>query len=70
MPDHVKLLLNEDAFREKILSALGDKWPPRVANPNDFVLMCISTHGSPSSLDVSGVNYLLAHDTDREVRPH
>ncbi|HEY9871555.1 MAG TPA: caspase family protein, partial [Candidatus Obscuribacterales bacterium] len=65
-PDHVKLLLNEDASREKILSALGDKWLPRVANPNDLVLIYISTHGSPSSLDVGGVNYLIAYDTDRE----
>src|SRR3990167_6667139 len=47
-PDHVKLLLNEQATRGKILSELGDKWLPRVANPNDLVLIYISSHGSPS----------------------
>ncbi|MBI4533242.1 MAG: caspase family protein [Candidatus Melainabacteria bacterium] len=65
-PDHVKLLLNEEASRGNILSALGDKWLPRVANPNDLVLIYISSHGSPSSLDVGGVNYLVAYDTDKE----
>lgn len=65
-PDHVKLLLNEEATREKILSYLGDKWLPRVANPNDLVLIYISSHGSPSTLDVGGVNYLVAHDTNKE----
>ncbi len=65
-PDHVKLLLNEDATREKILSYLGDKWLPRVANPNDLVLIYISSHGSPSTLDVGGVNYLVAHDTNKQ----
>lgn len=65
-PDHVKLLLNKDATRENVLDTMGDKWLPRVAGPDDLVVIYISTHGSPSALDVGGVNYLLAHDSDKE----
>lgn len=63
-PDHVALLTNQYATRENILSMLGDKWLPRVAAPEDLVLIFLSTHGSPSDLDVGGVNYLLAYNTD------
>jgi tetratricopeptide (TPR) repeat protein len=64
--DHVKLLTNEEATRGNILSLLGDKWLPRVANPDDLVVIYISSHGSSSDMDVSGVNYLLAYDSDPE----
>ncbi len=62
--DHIKLLVDEEATRGHILSELGDKWLPRVANPDDLVVIYISSHGSASDLDVGGVNYLLAHDTE------
>ena len=61
--DHVKLLVNQDATRGNILSALGDKWLPHVANPDDLVLIYISSHGSSSEMDNNGVNYLLAYDS-------
>jgi tetratricopeptide (TPR) repeat protein len=61
--DHVKLLTNEKATRANILSELGDKWLPRAANPDDLVLIFISSHGSSSDMDVGGVNYLLAYDS-------
>lgn len=63
-PDHVQLLLNEDATRLRILDYLGDKWLPAVTLPDDLVVIYISSHGSPSSLDVAGANFLVAHDTD------
>lgn len=63
-PDHVKLLINKDATEKRILSELGNKWLPRVANPDDLVVLFISTHGSGAELDVGGQNYLLAYDTD------
>jgi len=63
-PDHVQLLTNEAASRANILSLLGSKWLPRVAEKDDLVVIYFSTHGSPSSLDVGGVNYLVAYDTD------
>lgn len=64
--DHVRLLLNENATRENILSQVGDRWLPRVVAPDDLVVIYISSHGSPSSMDVAGANYVVAHNTDRE----
>lgn len=64
-PDHVRLLTDEQATRENILDTVGDKWLPRVANPDDLVLIYISSHGSPSKVDLNGVNYLVAHNTDK-----
>ena len=63
-PDHVKLLQNEQATKDKILDVLGDSWLPRVSLPDDLVVIFISSHGSPSDLDVAGVNYVVAHDTN------
>lgn len=64
--NHVKLLVDEQATRENILNLLGDKWLPHVAMPDDLVLIYISTHGSPSSVDVEGLNYLVAYDTRKD----
>lgn len=64
-PDHVMLLTDEQATRENILDELGDKWLPRVAGRDDLVIIYISSHGSPSDLDVGGVNYIVAYDTDK-----
>lgn len=63
-PDHVRVLINEQATREKILSNLGDTWLPRVALSDDLVVIFVSSHGSPSSLDVGGLNYIVAHNTN------
>ncbi|MDX2106847.1 MAG: caspase family protein [Candidatus Melainabacteria bacterium] len=62
--DHVKLFVDEEATKERILTELGDKWLPKRAHPNDLVVLYLSTHGSPSSLDGEGVNYLVMHNTD------
>lgn len=64
--DHVRLLTNEKATRANILATIGDRWLPRVAHPDDLVVVYISSHGSPADLDVGGVNYIVAHDTDPE----
>jgi tetratricopeptide (TPR) repeat protein len=64
-PDHVHLLLNEQATRENILAEVGDRWLPRVAGPDDLVIVYISSHGSPSKVDIRGTNYLVAYDTDK-----
>ncbi len=61
--DHVRLLTNEKATKENILDLLGDSFLPRVALPDDLVLIYFSSHGSASDLDLRGVNYLIAHDT-------
>ncbi len=65
-PDHVKLLTDEKATRENILAQVGDKWLPRVAEPDDLVIIYVSSHGSPQTMDVGGISYLLAHNTDKD----
>ncbi|MBP9811550.1 caspase family protein [bacterium] len=62
--DHVKLVTDLQANRRNILSTLGGGWLGRHAGPEDLVVVYISSHGSPSELDVEGVNYLLAADSD------
>lgn len=64
-PDHVRILTDEKATRENILATIGDKWLPRVANPDDLVVIFISSHGSPSEVDVKGANFLIAYNTDK-----
>lgn len=65
-PDHVRLLTDEKATRENILAQVGDKWLPRVAEPDDLVIIYVSSHGSPQTMDVGGISYLLAHNTDKD----
>lgn len=62
--DHVRLLLNENATKDRILDQLGDSWLPRAALPDDLVVIFISSHGSSSDADIRGVNYVVAHDTN------
>lgn len=62
--DHVKVLTDEQATQKHIMSELGSKWLPRVAAPSDLVVIFISSHGSPSEMDLQGVNYIVAHDSD------
>lgn len=63
-PDHVHILTDQEATRGRILSELGDKWLPHQAQPDDLVLLYFSGHGSPAEMDVGGLNYLVAYDTD------
>lgn len=63
-PDHILSLENERATKDNIMESLGDSWLPRVAIESDLVVIYFSSHGSPSDMDVAGVNYLVAHDTN------
>lgn len=65
-PDHVRLLLNEQATQRRVLSELGSKFLARVVKPDDLVVLYFSTHGSPSQLDPRGKNYLVASDSDSD----
>ncbi len=62
-PDHVKLLINQDATRKNIMEVMGDKWLPLAAGSDDLVIVFISSHGSPAD-EVGGTNYIVAHDTE------
>lgn len=64
-PDHIRLLLNENATQRRILTELGDKFLPRVARKDDLVVLYLSSHGSPSKVDVRDKNYLVAYDTEK-----
>ncbi len=63
-PDHVKLLTDEKANTVNIRDTLGDSFLPHAANPNDLVVIYLSTHGSPAGMDIGHVNYIVAHDTE------
>lgn len=62
-PDHVCLLTDADATKDKIIANLGDGWLGKLAQPDDLVLVYVSSHGSSSQESV-GVNFLVAQDTD------
>lgn len=62
--DHILLLTDQRATKKNIDSSLGSLWLPRVARPDDLVVIFFSTHGSSQELDLHGVNYLIAHDTE------
>lgn len=62
--DHVMLLADTDATKEQIISKLGEGWLGKKAHEDDLVVVYVSSHGSASQEDV-GVNFLVAHDTDK-----
>lgn len=64
-PDHIRLLLDEKATQRRVLTELGDKFLPRVARKDDLVVVYVSSHGSPSKVDVKEKNYLIAYDTEK-----
>ncbi len=63
-PDHIKLMTNEQCTKERIMDVLGDSWLPRVALPDDLVVVFISSHGSPADMDVRGSNFIVTYDTN------
>jgi len=64
-PDHVRLLTDENAGKDSILGSLGAKWLAKVAGPDDLVVVYVSSHGSAAQNDPSGLNFMVAYDTDK-----
>lgn len=68
-PDHIKLLLDEEATATNLRSALGT-WLPRVAGRGDLVVIYYSGHGSPdldTNVTEDGIRkYLVTYDADPE----
>lgn len=60
--DHVKLLTDENATREKIVANLGESWLRRLANPDDLVIIYVSSHGSPERKDIGGANFIVPYE--------
>jgi len=63
--DHVKLLTDENADRENIIGMMGEKWLGHHVHKDDLVVVYVSSHGSRSQDDAGGVNFLVAHDTNK-----
>ncbi len=57
--DHVKLLINSNATRQNIVSALTSPWLGTLAGPDDLVVVFIATNGFPTT---DGSTYLCAYD--------
>lgn len=64
-PQNVHLLLDGEATTHKIKSELN--WLARSAQPDDLVVIFLSTHGSPRELDSRDVNYIVTSDT--QIQP-
>lgn len=62
--DHVKLLTNEKATRESIMTELGSTWLPKNVKPGDLVLVFFAGHGSSAEQDAAHKNFVLAYDTN------
>jgi len=60
--DHILLLKNQQASKDRILDAFGDNWLPRRVMKDDLVVIFLSSHGS--SADIAGENFIIAYDTD------
>ncbi len=63
-PDHVRVLLDEQATRQRIMSELGNKFLAPLAKQDDLVVLYFSTHGSPAQSDIKGKNFLVAYDSE------
>lgn len=63
-PDHVKLLVNEEASQRAILGQLGSRWLPNNVEKGDLVLLYYAGHGTSADQDAARKNFLVAYDTD------
>ncbi len=63
-PDHVKLLLDEHASRDNIVSHLGEKWLRKNVKEDDLVVIYLSTHGTSARKDVGDANFIVAYETN------
>lgn len=64
LPDNVHVLTNEKATLKGILTDLGSNWLPALAEPEDLVVIFMSSHGSPAEMDRANFNYILAYDSE------
>src|SRR6185369_17691594 len=42
-----------------------DKWLASHAHPGDLVVVYVSSHGSPSTQEAGGTNFLVTYDTNK-----
>jgi hypothetical protein len=63
-PANVKVLVDKQATVQGIREGIG--WLRERVKPEDLVVIYISTHGSPKTMDTLGVSYIIANDTELE----
>lgn len=63
-PGNVHLLINADATRQNILTAIQNIY--KVAREDDLLLVYVSSHGSPrqDAQGLNGIGYIITYDTD------
>lgn len=61
-PDHVRLLLDEQATAQRIQSEI--EWLVKMAGPEDLVVIYLSSHGSARDDTKAEVNYIVTYDFD------
>lgn len=61
--DHVRILVDAGATREKITDSLAGSWLPTVSKPGDLVFLFISSHGTPAYQDIGALNSVVTYDT-------
>jgi len=59
---NVRLLVDDQATTVRIKSEL--EWLRLNAKPDDLVVIYVSTHGSPGSVDPEGISYVITYDTE------
>lgn len=62
--DHVRLLLDKTATKERILTEIGEIMP-RLVGPDDLIVLYFSSHGSPADRDIARKNFLIAYDSKK-----
>ena len=65
-PDHVRVLLNKQATTVEMRKDLN--WLAESAQPDDLVVVFISSHGSAREADTANVNYVLTYDTNVDTK--
>lgn len=63
-PDHIRLLTDKNASRENIVATMGESWLKKVADPNDLIVVYVSSHGTPSKKEVGGTNFLVPYEAN------
>lgn len=63
--EHIKVLVDSEATRANVLSAIGDEFLHNGVGPDDAVIIYLSTHGTPGNKDIGGMNYVVTHDTQK-----
>ncbi len=59
---NIRVLVDGQATVKGIKEGIG--WLRERVKPDDLVVIYISTHGSPTTMDTLGVSYLIANDTE------